>query len=113
MAPSRYLGLSAASLQRAKTTYDPWRSAIETVRAPVLLLMSALHASSRSAPCNTSDSLLSVVCVTVSTVVRNGERISFFAKSMWKRAGLVGLRWFQHLAVVSARRAVVTAIGAA
>jgi len=32
VAQSRYIGLSAASLQRAKTTYDPWRSAIETVR---------------------------------------------------------------------------------
>ena len=78
----------------------------------MLLLMSALHASSRSAPCNTSDSLLSVVCVTVSTVVRDGERISFFAKSVWNEGRLVGLR-FQHLAIVSARCAVVTAIGAA
>jgi hypothetical protein len=34
------------------------------------------------------------------------------SRNRWEEGRLVGLRWFQHLAVVSARRAVVTAIGA-
>src|SRR6478736_2507260 len=50
--------------------------------APVVLSIRAVQALDLSVPCSTRDFSLSEECWTTSVVVRNGERTSFFAKSM-------------------------------